>query len=134
MNLYPGLVAVTWQGEYLIDSTRGSKNIKGRKIIDGQVTDLTYVIPRAGIRDTRPLAPHETASAESDVKVRTGSVVKFKKAMKNHSADTLFVVFKMSGDGSFNVIELGGNSESRYFRGIRPGSVEVVDPSKVTVA
>jgi hypothetical protein len=133
VNLYTGLVAITFQGEYLIDSTRGSVNVKGRKIVDGQITDLNYVIPRTSIKDTRPLAPLETATAESDVKVRTGSVVRFKKAMKNHTADTLFVVFKMSGDGSFNVIELGGNSKSRYFRGIRPNSVEVMDPAKVTV-
>jgi len=134
VNLYPGLVAVTSQGEYLIDSTRGHVNVKGRKIVDEVVTDLVYVIPRVGIKDTRPLSPLEKVASVSDVNVRTGSVVKFKKAMKNHSADTLFVVFKMSGDGSFNVIELGGNKESRYFRGIRPGSVEVVDPAQFTVA
>ena len=136
MNLYPGVVAITSQGEYLIDSTRGHVNVKGRKIIDEVVTDMVYNIPRVGIKDTRPLTSREKAvdSAESAVKVRTGSVVRFKKAVKNHSADTLFVVFKMSGDGSFNVIELGGNNESRYFRGIRPGSVEVVDPAEISAA
>lgn len=128
MNLYPGLVAITWQGEYLVDSCRGSKNVKGRKVVDGKVTDMNYVIPRVSIKDTRPLAPHEKVTSESDVKVRIGAVVTFKKAPKNHSTDTKFVVFKMAGDGSFSVIELGGNRESRYFRGIRPSSVELVDP------
>lgn len=134
MSIYPGLVALTYSGaEYLVDSTRGSKNVKGRKIVDGQVTDSVYVIPRAGVKDTRPLSPLETATSTSDVKVRTGSVVFFKKAMKGYSEDTLFVVFKVAGDGSFNVIEVGGNKESRYFRGVRPGSVVVVDPTQIHV-
>jgi hypothetical protein len=133
MNLYPGQVAITSQGEYLIDSTRGTKNIKGRKIVDGAVTDLNYMIPRALVKDTRPLAPHEKATAESDVKVRTGSVIRFKKTTKQWSSETLFVVFKVAGDGTFNVIELGGNEESRYFRGIRAQSVEVVDVSTLAL-
>lgn len=132
-SLYPGLVAKTWQGEYLVDSCRGHVNVKGRKVVDGKVTDMNYNIPRASITDTRPLTPLEQSSLMTDVKVRIGAVVRFKKAAKGRAADALFVVFKMAGDGSFSVIDLGGNQESRYFRGIRSQSVELVDPTTVSV-
>lgn len=127
-SLYPGLVAQTSQGEYYVDSCRGHVNVKGRKIVDGAVSDLNYSIPRVGIKDTRQPTPLERASLETDVKVRVGSVFTFNKAMKGHSKDTKFVVFKVAGDGTFSAIELGGNQEGRYFRGLRPGQVTVVDP------
>jgi hypothetical protein len=60
-------------------------------------------------------------------------VIRFKKTTKQWSSETLFVVFKVAGDGTFNVIELGGNQESRYFRGIRAQSVEVVDVSTLAL-
>lgn len=127
--LHQNLVAVTRQGEYLVDSV-GPKNFKGRLVENGVVTDKRYSVPRAGVKSTRDLTESERASEyqklAQSLNVRLGAVVTFKAPPKNTAVGQRFVVIKDT-DLSVSVVTLGGNDRGEYYRGVPKDGLDVVE-------
>jgi len=131
MYVYEGMVVKTRGGsEYLVTSARGTKNLKGRRIENGVVTDAMYQVPRSGVVDTRNLTDAESASMAQELEAalafQLGSVVTFKNPPKNTAAGDKFVVFKDNGD-TFNLVRLGGDPRGVYYRSVPSTALSVVE-------
>lgn len=131
MFVYEGMVVKSRGGnEYLVTSTRGTVNLKGRKIENGVVTNKMYQIPRSGVESTRDLSYAENVSMveehEKTAAVRLGAVVTFKHTPKDTAPGEKFVVFK-ENDDTVNVVKLGGDDNYRYFRSVPKGQLNLVE-------
>lgn len=131
-SVYPGLIAKTRQGEYLLVKGGGSKNVKGRKLNpDGTFDTGIWVIPRAALRDTRKPTDAENAAIYAELSTATqfrpGVVVTHNAGIKGFPHDQKWVIIRESDVSVFSLVPLGGDSQGRYLRGVPATSLTVVE-------
>lgn len=127
---YPGQIAVTRSGEFLVETARGSVNFTGRKFEDGVASEGRYKIPHSAVVSVREKTKEER-DAEADrtkalLDFRLGSVVTFKNPPKYATSMTRFVIFKTDGVTA-SVVDLGGNVLGAFYRNVALDSLNLVD-------
>lgn len=130
--IFNGAVATLSNGtRFYVTSSQGSVNFKGRKVLpDETLSSELYNVPRRAVVEaeyaTGELGNNILKSLESDIELRLGVVVRFKKPVKGFESDQRWVVIR-EANGTFSLAPLGGDVKGRYLRGVSPAQVEVIE-------